>query len=110
MRLTDSTVDIVVLTWNDGDLLQHAVDSVNLERDLSNARDRRRQRSDQPPSLAPAPNVELVRNDRNRGVAAARNQGAALGTAPFILLLDSDAELSRGVSPHSSTCSKPTRR
>jgi N-acetylglucosaminyl-diphospho-decaprenol L-rhamnosyltransferase len=94
--MTRSAVDVVILTWNDGELLQRAVNSANADRDgptrvfvIDNA-------SDAPPQLMPEPDLTQVRNPSNRGVAAARNQGAALGTSPFILLLDSDAELEPG--------------
>jgi GT2 family glycosyltransferase len=96
VAVTNSAVDVVVLTWNDGELLQRAVNSATAAPDvvvqvvvIDNA-------SDQPPAVRHAPNVKLVHNDKNRGVAAARNQGAALGSAPLILLLDSDAELEPG--------------
>jgi N-acetylglucosaminyl-diphospho-decaprenol L-rhamnosyltransferase len=52
--------------------------------------------SDDPPSLRRDPTVDVITNPTNRGVAAARNQGTELGTAPFVLLLDSDAALRPG--------------
>ena len=36
--------------------------------------------------------VTLVCNDKNRGVPGGRNQGSALGSAPYIVALDNDAE------------------
>jgi len=38
------------------------------------------------------PQVTLVCNKENRGVPGGRNQGSALGSAPFIVALDNDAE------------------
>ncbi|HJP66264.1 MAG TPA: glycosyltransferase family 2 protein [Actinomycetota bacterium] len=40
--------------------------------------------------------VRLIRNDSNRGFAAAANQGIAVTSAPFILLLNPDAEVVSG--------------
>lgn len=40
--------------------------------------------------------IEIVRNLRNEGFAVAVNQGARLGTAPFILLLNPDVTLLPG--------------
>ncbi len=42
------------------------------------------------------PDCQIVTNTHNRGFAAAVNQGIAMGTSPLILLLNSDACLSRG--------------
>lgn len=84
---------MVVLTWNDGDLLAAAVESglASVEVDVrvivvDNG-------SDPPATVASDPRVTLVRNDENRGVAPARNQGAVVGQAPYVCFLDSDARL-----------------
>jgi N-acetylglucosaminyl-diphospho-decaprenol L-rhamnosyltransferase len=90
-------VDVVVLTWNDGELLDLAVRSALHSGGvevrvwvIDNA-------SDEPARTTDGdPRVVVVRNDRNRGVAPARNQGVALGTAPYVCLLDSDAALLGG--------------
>jgi N-acetylglucosaminyl-diphospho-decaprenol L-rhamnosyltransferase len=47
-------------------------------------------------AVADHPEVTLIRNDANRGFAAAANQGMAATTAPFILLLNPDAEILSG--------------
>lgn len=49
--------------------------------------------SDMPPDLIDDPRINFVANEFNRGVAAGRNQGAALGASAFICFLDSDARL-----------------
>lgn len=84
-------VDVVILTWNDGSLLDAAVSSVRASEGVApniividNGSD--------PPAEVP-PGVRLVRNEENRGVAGGRNQGAAEGCAPVLCFLDSDAEL-----------------
>jgi GT2 family glycosyltransferase len=87
------SVDVVVLTWNDGDLLQEAVSSV-LASDGVDARvvvvDNA---SDEVVRLASNPRVRLLRNETNLGVARGRNQGAEVGDSPFVAFLDSDAVL-----------------
>jgi N-acetylglucosaminyl-diphospho-decaprenol L-rhamnosyltransferase len=42
------------------------------------------------------PDVVLIRNDSNRGFAAAANQGIAAMPAPYVLLLNPDAEITAG--------------
>ena len=86
-------VDVVILTWNDGPLLEIALESALASRGpavhaivVDNASD--------PPAVVPDdPRVELLLNSENRGVAPARNQGARRGGAPFVCFLDSDARL-----------------
>lgn len=91
--MTVPQVDVVILTWNDGPLLDAAVDSAlaSLEVDVrvfvvDNG-------SDPPATVPEDERVTLVRNESNRGVAPARNQGARLGTSPYLCILDSDARL-----------------
>lgn len=86
-------VDVVILTWNDGALLDVAVRSALASEGVAvhvvvvdNGSD--------PPARVAQPEVLVARNEENAGVAGGRNQGAALGTAPFLCFLDSDAELS----------------
>ncbi len=89
-------VDLVILTWNDGDLLDVAVGSA-LDSDGVDVHVVVVDNGSDPPASAERSRVRLVRNELNAGVARGRNQGAALGTAPVLCFLDSDAEL----SPHS---------
>lgn len=88
-------VDVVVLTWNDGPLLEVAVRSALNSADLD-VRVYVVDNGSEPPAVVPRDErVELLRNDTNRGVAPGRNQGIDAGSAPLVCLLDSDAELGR---------------
>jgi len=85
-------VDVVMLTWNDGDALTAAIESVLASSGVSvklivvdNA--------SEPPAVVPDdPRVSLVRNEENRGVRA-RNQGAALADSEWLAIVDSDVRL-----------------
>jgi GT2 family glycosyltransferase len=86
-------VDVVVLTWNDGPLLDEAVasalGSVGVDVRvwvIDNA-------SEPPATVVADPRVRLYRNQKNLGVASGRNQGVRVGEATFVCLLDSDARL-----------------
>jgi GT2 family glycosyltransferase len=95
--VTDApAVDVVILTWNDGDLLDVAVRSALASEDVE-AHVTVVDNGSEPPATVGHPGVRVVRNEANAGVAGGRNQGAALGTAPVLCFLDSDAEL----APHS---------
>ncbi len=47
-------------------------------------------------AVAAAPTARLIRNDTNRGFAAAANQGIRATMAPFVFLLNPDAEVLAG--------------
>jgi GT2 family glycosyltransferase len=86
-------VDVVILAWNDQEVLDQAVgsalDSVGVEVRvwvIDNG-------SNPPARVVSDPRVKLYRNPKNLGVAAARNQGVRVGHAPYVCLLDSDARL-----------------
>jgi GT2 family glycosyltransferase len=86
-------VDVVILTWNDGHMLERAVasalDSVGVDVKvwvIDNG-------SDPPATVVNDSRVKLYRNHKNLGVASGRNQGVRVGQAPFVCLLDSDARL-----------------
>ena len=86
-------VDVVVLTWNDGDILVEAVrsalDSVDVDVSVIVVDNG----SDPPAQTADDPRVTLIRKEVNLGVAAGRNVGVGAGSAEFVCLLDSDARL-----------------
>lgn len=91
--MTRPEIDVVILTWNDGVLLGEAVSSALASEGVDVNVLVVDNGSDPPAAVADDPRVTLVRNPANRGVAPARNQGAALGSAPVICFLDSDARL-----------------
>lgn len=86
-------VDVVILTWNDGALLDAAVDSALSSRNVDVDVVVVDNGSELPATVARAELVSLLCNPVNRGVAAGRNQGAATGDAPYLCFLDSDARL-----------------
>lgn len=92
--MTTAHVDVVVLTWNDGPLLEAAVVSA-LASEGVDVRVIVVDNGSDPPAEVPRDDekVTLLRNLANRGVAPGRNQGAAAGDSPYILFLDSDARL-----------------
>ena len=88
-------LDVVILTWNDGPLLDVAVASALASTGVRVNVHVVDNGSEPPASVAEG--VRLTRNEGNAGVAGGRNQGAARGSAPLVCFLDSDAEL----APHS---------
>ncbi|MCC6487300.1 MAG: glycosyltransferase family 2 protein [Candidatus Hydrogenedentes bacterium] len=98
-------VDIVVVSYNTRDLLAACLNSIaetcgrqggvrtivvdNASTDGSAAMVRRI-----------SPRIHLIEMDRNMGFGAANNRGIAAGDAPYILLLNSDAELAPGCLHH----------
>ncbi len=86
-------VDVVILTWNDGPLLEAAIDSVVRSTGVDARIVVVDNGSSPPASSASHAPLRWLRNAENRGVARARNQGVAVGTAPYVCLLDSDARV-----------------
>lgn len=87
----DNFIDVVILTWNDGALLDDAIASVDNSLDVSTNIYVVDNGSD-PAAVVPA-HVHLIRSEHNLGVAGGRNRGIAAGSAPYVLILDSDAAL-----------------
>jgi N-acetylglucosaminyl-diphospho-decaprenol L-rhamnosyltransferase len=96
-----SAIDIIIVNWNAGPLLRECLTSIVAvsQTDLvprtvvvDNASTDR--------SLDALDNVQLsltiVRNERNRGFAAACNQGAKGSTADYLLFLNPDTRLATG--------------
>lgn len=91
--MTVPAVDVVVLSWNDGELLDAAVNSALASEGVDIEVVVVDNGSDLPPELPADDRITLLRNLSNVGVAAGRNQGAAAGARPFVCFLDSDARL-----------------
>jgi GT2 family glycosyltransferase len=86
-------VDVVILTWNDGELLDAAVASALGSEQVDVGVVIVDNGSDVAVRPSGDPRVRLLRNETNRGVAAARNQGVRATDAALVCLLDSDARL-----------------
>lgn len=87
-----SSIDVVILTWNDGDVLARAVTSALQQADVDvtvTVVDN----GSTPPAVVAAPAVRLIRSETNLGVGGGRNLGVGAGAAPYVCVLDSDARL-----------------
>lgn len=84
-------VDVVILTWNDGSVVEDAVESVLRSMRVAPEVIVVDNGSEPAAHVPTRDHVRVIRNSTNRGIAPARNQGAILGDAPFICFLDSDA-------------------
>lgn len=94
--MTHPAVDVVVLTWNDGDLLDAAIASA-LASDGVHVRVVVVDNGSDPPAVVPdRSDVVLLRQEENLGVAPGRAVGVSAGSAPYVCLLDSDARLHPG--------------
>jgi GT2 family glycosyltransferase len=91
-------IAVVIVTHGAWALTQQAIDALRANTEHSfelivvdNAsEDETRQR------LSTLPNIRVIVNDRNRGFGPAVNQGAALASSEYLLLLNSDAFVERG--------------
>jgi glycosyltransferase involved in cell wall biosynthesis len=87
---TEPVFSVVIPTYNRPDLCRIAVESVVDQTFadwecivVDNA-------SDQLPDLPGDPRIRVIRHERNRGAAAARNTGAAAATGRYVAFLDDD--------------------
>jgi GT2 family glycosyltransferase len=90
-------LDVVVVNWNSGALLRESIAALaasSLAARLGAVVVDNASSDGSADGLeAAALSLTVVRNPRNRGFAAACNQGAALGQAPFVLLLNPDVRV-----------------
>lgn len=87
-----SSVDVVILTWNDPPaMLESAVRSV-LESGVD-ATVIVIDNGSQPAAVVEEPGVMVVRSPRNLGVSVGRTVGVLVGRSPHVAFLDSDAQL-----------------
>ena len=93
MTTQDPRIDVVILTWNDGDLLGKAVGSALRSEGVGPNVIVVDNGSEPAAVVPPDPRVRLIRSDVNLGVSAGRNLGVRAGGAPVVCLLDSDAVL-----------------
>ena len=98
--MTRPRVAVVILTWNDGELLDAALASALASTGVDVEVVVVDNGSEPPATVAADPRVRLLRNEANRGVAAARNQGVEATNAPLVLFLDSDARLGPDTLEH----------
>jgi len=96
--LNRNRISIVIVNWNSGPLLSRCLGSMSVCNDLdrvarvvvvdNNSSDGS---CDHLPEISVP--VTIVRNDTNRGFAAACNEGAALCQSDYLLFLNPDSEL-----------------
>jgi GT2 family glycosyltransferase len=88
-------VDVVIVNWNGGELVRRCVGSLAAVPESECALrvvvvDNGSADGSWEGLESVDARVRVVRNERTRGFAAACNQGAAVGTAPFVLFLNPD--------------------
>ncbi len=87
-------IDVVILSWNDGPLVDVAVESALASIGVD-VRVLVVDNGSMPPVRLGSNDdrVRVIRNNENRGVASGRNQGVHATDAPIVCFLDSDARL-----------------
>ncbi len=100
-----SDIGIVVVTYNSGDHIGACLDAaLHTEGELVVVDNASSDNTTQEVSLR---NVRLIRNDTNRGFAAAANQGFASLATPYILLLNPDAIIQTSIDALRRCCDLP---
>src|SRR5687767_4596789 len=96
----DPDLAVVVVNYNAGAYLRRCMESLRVA--AGDARlevvvvDNASRDGSPEAAMEERPDATLIRNPDNRGFAAAANQGIAVTSAPFILLLNPDAEIRGG--------------
>jgi N-acetylglucosaminyl-diphospho-decaprenol L-rhamnosyltransferase len=95
---------VVIVTYNSGEVINACLDSCDYLPTVvvDNASE-----DDTLQQVRSRPHVSVIANSRNRGFAAAVNQGVQSLDADFTLLLNPDVELQSGVRTLEETCSAP---
>jgi N-acetylglucosaminyl-diphospho-decaprenol L-rhamnosyltransferase len=91
---------VVVVNYNSGEYLERCLDSIQTAAgtatvDIVVVDNASTDRS--PDAARSRPAVRSIRNEANRGFAAAANQGIAATSAQYVLLLNPDAEITGGM-------------
>ncbi len=94
--MNTSHLDIIIVNWNSGDLLQKCINSISEAKTtitckiivIDNASD-----DDSLSRIPTSNNINVVKNKTNVGFGAACNQGVKLGSSEFVLFLNPDAEV-----------------
>src|SRR5437588_1874946 len=100
-----SAVEILIITYNSADHIGDCLDAARSTGApivvIDNAS------TDETASQVRQRGVHLIANPVNAGFAAAVNQGFRCTTAPFILLLNPDAQILCGLDALREACSLP---
>ncbi len=94
-----NTVDVVIPSWNTRELLRQCLESLGAGTALPGrvvVVDNASRDGTQEMVTERFPDAELLRNQENLGFAAAANRGVRHCEAPYVLLLNSDAQLEPG--------------
>lgn len=87
----EELVDVVILSWNDGRLLDAAVASTRASGSIIRSITVVDNGSD--PPVGGLPGVHVIRHETNLGVTVTRNEGARAADGVLLCFLDSDARL-----------------
>lgn len=91
--MTTTDIDVVILTWNDGELLGRAISAALASEGVAVRVTVIDNGSDPAARVEPDDRIALMRNAVNRGTSVGRNQGIGQGAAPLVCFVDSDARL-----------------
>jgi N-acetylglucosaminyl-diphospho-decaprenol L-rhamnosyltransferase len=95
------SVDVVIVSYRSGALLRECLSSLRRHGEGLSLHVIDNASGDGTAELVAAefPEVRLTANAANRGFAAASNQGISTGSAPWVLLLNPDAQIREGTLP-----------